>query len=362
MPLQLVDVLCDSFAASLSLVAEWARAEPRVHFVPARDGKSLLFAVEARRPLAVVVCVTGDNQREIIGELQRIRPTLPLVVLTDRVAAWRATSLLCVVDRDDREGALRGVCRALRPSTSSMQRVSIATLAQQLALEGRSCVVSVRSGELSGRLFFRLGTVVHAECEGAPPSAAAHTLMTLRECETSIDALPATSPRTIDLPVDFLVDDGSSSERPRLIAPRAEAPPYAKALSGEYRLALLDPRSVTDLVDAVFLNNGTTAAAIVDVERVLILAHRSRDGERALSAAVIAALASAAAASVRQGCDAVNEIVIRRASSFEVLHFLSQVRPVVLWASFDPKLVTISIACSRLAHFAGTIAASQAAR
>lgn len=355
-------MLCESFASSLSLVAEWARAEPRIHFVPARDGKSLLFAVESRRPVAVVLCVSGEHQRDVVGELQRMRPTLPLVVLADRFAPWRASSSVCVVDREDRDGALRAVRRALRPSTASMSRVSISTLAQQLALEGRSCVVSVRTAELSGRLFFRSGAVVHAECEGAPPIAAAQTLMALRDCETSIDALPPTSPRTIDLPVDFLVDDGSSSERPRVVAPRAEIHAYGKAPSGEYRLALLDPRSVTDLVDAVFLNSGTTAAAIVDVERVLILAHRNRDGERPLSAAMIAALASAAAASVRHGCDAVNEIVIRRANSFEVLHFLPQARPVVLWASFDPKLVTISIACSRLAHFAGTLTASQAIR
>lgn len=362
--LQLVDVLCDSFASGLSLAAEWTRVEPRVQFVPARDSRSLLVAVEARTPVAVVLSMGAEDVRELVSELRRAHPLQSIIVLTDGIAHRRGSSPLSLlaVDREDRDGALRTIRRLLRPSVSSMQRLTVSTIVRRITLEGRSCVVNVRAGDVHGRIFFRAGALVHAECGDATPLVAARLLIALRDCEASFDSLPDACVRTIDLPVDYvLLEADEQHERPRASSQKRAA--QFESSSGEYRVTQFDEHAASRLIDGVLASSGAIAAAIVDLDRVVIVAQRSVDDSRLASAAAIASIvAPVTATASRESADVALEVVVRRQRCFEVAHFFARDRQRLLWASFDPTHTTIAIACARLAHLSGSTVGAHAVR
>lgn len=356
----LVDVLDATFVETSRFVAEWAARLPEIEFVPARDARSLLRALESRRAAAVVIRVADEQSRGFVSELARRYPALALLVLGDEAhspPSRRSGPTLSVTGveyapverffRDDVLGAARG----------SLHGVALSSVVQVLSLERRTCMLRVRSGRRTGAIVVRTGAVVHAEYAGLSPVDAALRIFSWSDSEVAIEPAPTSIEQTIDLPLDYMLLESARRHDEREGEPQATskresiAPGPAMVRERDGMLGA-DSEIARRIIDAAMETRGAIVVQIVDVQARGLVEQRAREGQSAVSATLVATLSEAAFDMTREmeRGDWVEDVVIRFSSCFMLLRPLPTSDKLVVCAAFDSKQITVGLASARLAQ------------
>lgn len=93
---------------------------------------------------------------------------------------------------------------------SVLRGVSLNSFLQVLAHETKSCTVSVRSGEKTGKLFFELGTLIHAETDDEAATGAALQILSWTHCVVRIGTITE-APHTIHKTLTSLLMEAAMS-------------------------------------------------------------------------------------------------------------------------------------------------------
>ena len=138
--------------------------------MPEMDGFELIAFAMAQRPEVSVVLI-GDHDSGRLREI--LRSAESFYHLRRPVGPQQILQLL----------------RSLRPASAAghLQGLSLAGLLQMLGLEGKTCLVRVRSAGETGRVELAHGDIVHAECGTRRGREAAFEMLVWQAPELSIE-------------------------------------------------------------------------------------------------------------------------------------------------------------------------------
>lgn len=168
----------------------------------------------------------------LIATLVQERPTLPVVAMTSLPAAVAEASLqgaagAHVLRKPLDLPALPRYLKTLIEETTSgrVVGVSLASLLQVLHIEHKSCVMHVRDGHRTGRLFLSSGELVHAECGAARGLDAAFDIVTWERPSIEMES-QGTAERTINLPIPHMLLEAMrrKDEQAHLTNPEIRSP------------------------------------------------------------------------------------------------------------------------------------------
>ena len=179
--LVLAEVDCDASDA-FQLLREVRKdaAFQHIPFAFLARGKSRLLKIRALRQGADDFLVKEGDLEELLARIQNILA---------------------------RESARRGsgLKRAKRGVTGSLDNLSLPDIVQTLTMGMKTALVAVSHDDLSGRIFFRDGAVVHAKCGELQGEAAFHAMARWKSGEFAIEHGVKSRRTTIECDPMFLV-------------------------------------------------------------------------------------------------------------------------------------------------------------
>jgi DNA-binding response OmpR family regulator len=151
---------------------------------------------------------------ELLLELERLLPQLPVIVLTETPLdalrdLLRARAFLA--KPPDMDSLLHKVHQLVQESRESILRgISLESFLQVLEVEKKTCTLTITAGHRVGRLYVHDGLLIHAETENSESKAAAFAMLSWPDYSIRIvekcDATPTITDRLNAILMEWCVN------------------------------------------------------------------------------------------------------------------------------------------------------------
>ena len=339
--------------------------------VTARDGREALSILESDKIHLVVTDLRMPEMDgfELLAQLRRTRPELPVIVMTALGSAETSGRL-------DPEGVLECLSKPFdiavlqrkihdklaQRVTGRVENISLASFLQLLEMERKTCTLSITAGEHTGRLHFRSGKLVGAETGDLVGSEAALEIVTWEHTDIEISEVCALEGPPLPGGLPFLLleamrladersRDGAGNEEAELDAllsaelPAAGAPPAADP-SELVREALDRGRGIEGALATLLASTGagTVLAAAIGPKQV--------DLEGAAAAAAELLRRRGAIEEILGRRDTVEEMLLTTPRRWYLLRPLGAAEDRFLLMILDRRKADLSLAQPELAAIA----------
>lgn len=274
-----------------------AREQPSFRLLEAENGRQAMevFEREAIDLLVTDLDMPVMDGFELLALMLQQHASIPIIIMSSFGVSAIGDELeqmgaICYIEKPFDSSTIAGQIRQALAQLARGQISGISTLGflQLLHLERKSCSLTIRTGDRTGRAFLSGGELIDAACGKLQGEAAALEILTWDDCEIQI-SVPRHFRRAIHGPLQGLLLEATrrlDEERrrsrfdhllePPPLAPRSEETDCEERLS---RLELVDlhqpgQEALLPLLDDPLGLAGVSAVALVDLRQTEIIAGR----------------------------------------------------------------------------------------